>query len=127
MLDRLFSTGSLPALEAMLTFASARHRVIAQNIANVDTPGYRARDLSEREFRKTLADAFAAPRVSFPPRFGTGPAADAGALKPGGNNVDLELEMAKMVKNTVLHTTASALLAHQFAVLREAVAGRVIG
>ena len=58
--------------------------------------------------------------------FKPGPAADAGPVKPGGNNVDLEIEMAKMVRNSALHSTAAALLTHQFALLREAVAGHVI-
>ena len=58
--------------------------------------------------------------------FKTGPAADAGRVKAGGNNVDLEIEMAKMVRNSALHSTAAALLTHQFALLREAVAGHVI-
>jgi flagellar basal-body rod protein FlgB len=117
MLNRLFSAGSLPALESMLTYASRRQRVIATNIANVDTVGFKTRDLAEPDFRKQLAQAFS-------PREGL--AADAGSLKPGGNNVDLEIEMAKMVKNSALHSTVATLLANQFMLLREAIAGHVI-
>jgi flagellar basal-body rod protein FlgB len=124
MLDRLFSSGSLPALEAMLTYASERQRVIATNIANVDTVGYRTQDLPEGDFVHVLDRAFRG--QAGPVRFEARGAEDAGALKPGGNNVDLELEMAKMVRNTALHSTAAALLAHQFSVLREAVAGHVL-
>ena len=115
MLDRLFAGGSLPTLEAMLTYASARQRVIAANIANVDTVGYRARDLAEPDFRSVLGRSL-----------GEGPAADAGIVKPNGNNVDLDIELAKMVRNNALHGTAASLLAQQFALLREAVAGHVI-
>jgi flagellar basal-body rod protein FlgB len=117
MLNRLFGGGSLPTLEAMLTFASRRQRVIATNIANVDTVGYRARDLSAPDFRKALTEAFR-------PREGL--ATDAGTLKPNGNNVDLEIEMARMVRNSALHSTAASLLANQFTLLREAVSGHVI-
>ena len=56
---------------------------------------------------------------------GLAPAADAGTLKPNGNNVDLDLEMAKMVRNQSLHATATALLAQQFSLMREAISGRV--
>jgi flagellar basal body rod protein FlgB len=104
MIERLFSRGSVSTLEAMLAFASKRHQVIAANIANVDTVGYKARDLVD---------------------FRTVPAADAGALKPNGNNVDLEIETAKMVRNSALHSTAAALLAQQFALLREAISGQL--
>jgi flagellar basal-body rod protein FlgB len=120
MLNRLFGRGSLPALEAMLTFASARQKVLAANIANVDTAGYRARDLSETDFQRLLRGQ--EERAAFR----EGPAADAGPLKPGANNVDLELETAKMVRNSALHSTAASLLTHQFALLREAIAGHVI-
>ncbi len=123
MLDRLFRSGSLPALETMLTYASARQRVLAANVANVDTLGYRAQDLPEGDFRRALERALGgeAPPAGFAPA----EAADAGPLKAWGNNVDLELEMAKMARNTLLHGTAAALVAQQFALLREAVSGRV--
>ena len=125
MLGRLFSSGSLPALEALLRFASERQRAIAGNIANVETVGYRTRDLSESGFRQELARVFQGHDLS-PDALRLGPTADAGILKPGGNNVDLEIEMAKMVRNSALHSTAASLLAQQFALLREAIAGHVI-
>ena len=125
MLDRLFSSGSLAALETLLTYASERQRVIATNLANVDTLGYRAQDLPDADFQEALDRAFGEERV--PAGFEPRAADDAGPLKPGGNNVDLEVEMAKMVHNTALHHTAAALLAHQFSLLREAVAGHVLG
>jgi len=125
MLGRLFSSGSLPALEALLRFASERQRVIAGNIANVETVGYRARDLSESGFRQELARVFRGHDLG-PDALRVGPAADAGALKPGANNVDLEIEMAKMVRNNALHSTAASLLAHQYSLLREAISGHVI-
>ena len=56
---------------------------------------------------------------------GLAPTGDAGTLKPDGNNVDLDLEMAKMVRNQSLYTTAAALLAQQFSLMREAISGRV--
>jgi flagellar basal-body rod protein FlgB len=124
MLDRLFAGGSLPALEAMLTFAAERQRLIAANIANVDTLGYRTRDLPEGEFRRALDGAFGG--SGLPARVEARESDDGGILKPGGNNVDLEVEMAKMVRNSVLHSTAATLLAHQFSLLREAVCGHVI-
>ena len=124
MLNRLFAGGSLPALEAMLTFASARQKLLAANIANVDTLGYKTRDLSEPGFQRLLERLLGGQEERV--EFKTGPAADAGRVKPGGNNVDLEIEMSKMVRNSALHSTAASLLAQQFAMLREAVAGHVI-
>lgn len=123
MLDRLFRSGSLPALETLLTYASARQRVLAANVANGDTLGYRTQDLPEGDFRRALERAFGG--EASPAGFNPSETADAGPLKAGGNNVDLELEMAKMARNTLLHGTAAALVAQQFALLREAVSGHV--
>ena len=124
MLNRIFNGASLSASEAMLLFAADRQKVIAANIANVDTAGYRTRDLSDADFKRQLDNLFSS--KGKPVVIRSGPAADAGPLKPNGNNVDLEVEMAKMVRNSALHSTAAALLAQQFTLLREAIAGRVL-
>jgi flagellar basal-body rod protein FlgB len=123
MLDRLFAGGSLPALEAMLAFADERQRLIATNVANVDTIGYRTQDLSDADFHRMLAGALGA--RGLPARVEDREANNQGTLKAGGNNVDLEVEMAKMVRNSDLHSTAATLLAHQFSLLREAVSGHL--
>ena len=124
MLNRLFNGASLSASEAMLIFASNRQKVIAGNIANADTAGYRTQDVSEADFKRQLDNLFNS--KGKPVVIRSGPAADAGVLKPNGNNVDLEIEMAKMARNTALHSTAAAILAQQFTLLREAIAGRVL-
>jgi flagellar basal-body rod protein FlgB len=125
MLESMFDRGSVPALELILSWSSARHRVIAANVANAQTPGYRAQDLSEREFRSALARALAGgpAATGLVPR----PAETAGIVKPDGNNVDLEVEMGRMARNGMLHTFAATLLAQQLGQMREAVAERVIG
>src|SRR5687767_295040 len=104
MLNRIFRGASLSASEAMLKFASKRQEAIAANIANVDTAGYRAKDLSEADFKRQLDRLFSGSGAAVVIR--SGPAADAGPVKANGNNVDLEIEMAKMVRNTALHGTA---------------------
>ena len=124
MLNRIFNGASLSASEAMLIFAANRQKVIAGNIANADTAGYRTQDLSEADFKRQLDNLFSS--KGKPVVIRSGAAADAGPLKPNGNNVDLELEMAKMARNTALHSTAAAILAQQFTLLREAIAGRVL-
>ena len=124
MLNRIFKGTSLSASEAMLMYAADRQKVIAANIANVDTAGYKTRDLSEADFKRQLDNLFSS--KGKPVVIRSEPAADAGPLKPNGNNVDLEIEMAKMVRNSALHSTAASLLAQQFALLREAIAGHVI-
>lgn len=124
-------------------YTSARHKAIANNIANVETVGYKAMDVPAAEFEKALARAFdeqrrsptgefrmAAARGVLPTpeglRFRTVEAKEAGILRHIENNVDLDLEMGKLAKNGGLHNLAASLLSHQFSVLREAVSERVI-
>ena len=52
MLSGLFQATTIPVLEQMVSFAQARHIVLAGNIANMDTPGYQAHDLLGRGVSK---------------------------------------------------------------------------
>src|SRR3989442_15328046 len=63
MLSGLFNSTTIPALGEVLNFAQARHTVLAGNIANVNTPGYRLRDLSQTEFQQRLKEAMDASRA----------------------------------------------------------------
>ena len=57
MLPTLFDNTTIPILQEVASFAQARHHVLAGNIANVDTPGYRVRDLSVDTFQERLKEA----------------------------------------------------------------------
>ena len=47
-LENLTNRGAMPALEATLAYAESRHRMLAENVANWQTPGYKARQLDAR-------------------------------------------------------------------------------
>ena len=57
MLSSLFQSSTIPVLEQVVNFTEARHGVLAGNIANLDTPGYRTRDLSPALFQERLKEA----------------------------------------------------------------------
>src|SRR6201991_187215 len=57
MLSSLFKSSSLPVLEQVVNFTETRHGVLAGNIANLDTPGYKTRDLSPELFQQRLKEA----------------------------------------------------------------------
>ena len=60
MYESIFGSTAIPVLEQVVNFAQARHHVLAGNIANLDTPGYRVRDLSVGDFQKRLRQAIEA-------------------------------------------------------------------
>src|SRR3989304_8216524 len=72
MLSTLFGTSSVPLLEQVVNFTEARHGVLAGNIANIDTPGYKTRDLSPELFHEKLKEAVEASHATTAPAYGNG-------------------------------------------------------
>ena len=60
MINKMFDSTTIPVLEQVINFSQARHAVLAGTIANMDTPGYRVRDLSPEMRRKLTHDNAAA-------------------------------------------------------------------
>ncbi|QDU49718.1 flagellar basal body rod protein FlgB [Gimesia panareensis] len=57
MIDQILNSNTLPLLEKMAAFAERRQEVLAGNIANIDTPGYKMRDLPVADFQQALQEA----------------------------------------------------------------------
>jgi flagellar basal-body rod protein FlgB len=56
-LTDLTERGNIPVLEKVMAFAEARQNVLAENIANLETPGYRPQQLSPEDFQAELRRA----------------------------------------------------------------------
>ena len=52
----MFESTTIPLLQEVVNFAQARHGVLVGNMANLDTPGYRTRDLSVDVFQDRLKE-----------------------------------------------------------------------
>ena len=59
MLQPLFESSTIPLLEKVAAFGERRQEVLAGNIANIDTPHYKTRDLPVEAFQQALRDAVA--------------------------------------------------------------------
>lgn len=117
---------------AMATHAGTRQAVVAQNVANADTPGYAARDITP--FHDLVSSG---PRVAgqVATRDGhlhgqmSGAQADVfnrdGALSdPNGNSVSLELEMLHSVATKRQHDRALAIYKSSMTILRTSLGKR---
>jgi len=103
-------------LTGVLDVASLRHRVIAQNVANVNTPGYHRQELI---FDKMLASQQSGSLA------GVNIVEDETAIpRADGNTVQLDREMADLAKNQLLYNAAVQLLSSRLGTLRAAIAGR---
>jgi flagellar basal-body rod protein FlgB len=109
-------------LARLLDVYSVRHRVIAQNVANVNTPNYHRLDVAfEDAFARALSshDPAALLRVQ--------PAVVENAEGPeraDGNNVDIDTEMSGLEKNTLLYRTFVQIIASRVATQRSAITGQ---
>jgi flagellar basal-body rod protein FlgB len=56
-IDRLMASPTTRAVELSAAFAEERQRVLAENLANVDTPDYQTKILDPRAFQKSLRAA----------------------------------------------------------------------
>jgi flagellar basal-body rod protein FlgB len=117
-----FST--IDTLQQALTYHRERHTVLAGNVANLDTPGYRPVDLVRQPqdgpgtMAVTQDGHLAAPTIS--PDLVTS-FDDGGALQGSdGNAVTLEREMSKIDANRARYATSAELVSRRLAVLRYA-------
>jgi flagellar basal-body rod protein FlgB len=129
MIDRLlFSKASFQEAKAALDSGATRQRVLAANIANANTPGYRAQQvrfeelLSDLEPRSPMtrtdpahlsSQPEPAPLASVEPRNG-------GATN-GINDVEIETEMVELSENAVHYQAIAQLIAGKYRGLMEAI------
>jgi flagellar basal-body rod protein FlgB len=114
----MIDTPLLRGLERVLDLSAFRHQVIATNLANVDTPGYRTRDL--RPFAGEIEQAMAGEEPSFTPV-----AHEIHGLleRPDGNNVSVERESLLLAQNQLRFTVAVAFMKEQFHQISSAISG----
>lgn len=83
MIQGLVNADSIPVLQAAMQFAARRHTLIQHNIANLTTPGFRAKDVSVEGFHAALAQA-----------------ADRRRQRTGGQSGELEFEGNREIEMT---------------------------
>ena len=109
--------------QALAAHSGARLALIAENVANADTPKFRARDLPKfseihNEFGRLALKERTSSSVS-PGQFDTGRAVySGGEMAPNGNDVSLDLMMARSVEVRQDHEMALAVYRSAAAVLR---------
>ncbi|MCX5689651.1 MAG: hypothetical protein NTV94_07695 [Planctomycetota bacterium] len=145
--DDLATAGSGPILEQMLKFAGARQRLLAHNLANIDTPNFVPLDVSPQAFQRHLAKAVAKRRETTGGESGALELSDTDEVSFGGggaapitltpgtssgnilyhdrNNRDVERLMQAVAENQLTFKTTADLLRRQNDLLRSAISQRV--
>ncbi len=117
-------------LKTRMRWLETRQRLLSENVANAETPGYRGRDLKAQDFTRQLQAATSVQLIS------TNPGHVAGATQgdpafatdrsqpfevtPRGNSVSLEEEMMRIAQNQTDHQTATALYSRSLGLIKSA-------
>ncbi|MEN6350756.1 MAG: flagellar basal body rod protein FlgB [Syntrophomonas sp.] len=139
MLEKIFSSSTIPLLNKAMDVASDRDTVIADNIANVDTPNFKRRELIFEEKLKKVLDSQTNRgklNISNPRHIQIGGVNSWQDLQPeiiqmndesyrnDENNVDIDVEMAKRTKNELYYDTLAQSMTQELRLLRLAITGR---
>ncbi|MFP4465467.1 MAG: flagellar basal body rod protein FlgB [Candidatus Goldiibacteriota bacterium] len=137
MIDGIFSSEIYQILEKSLSAASMQHKMVANNIANAETPGYKR---SEVVFQNKLAEILDDSAKNYLPLNITNsrhipimPNMNISDLEPeivtrtetslrtDKNNVDIDSEMSKLAENTASYSTLARLTSLKLGMLKTAI------
>ncbi len=120
------------AIKAKMEWNQSRQKLLAENVANADTPGYRGRDLVKFDFENALngqasnsiATVTTNARHIAARNTGGGSASEFAVQSyettPNGNGVVLEDEMMKVAANQMDYQAATSLYSRSVKLLRTA-------
>ncbi len=130
MPDKISFSKTFQALEQAIKISQKRHSVISSNIANIDTPGYTAKDV---DFQKSLARAIESGHElnldrTHPKHMGqefqTADGADVFEEKRdwnGYNWINIDKEMTRLTQNNLIYRTSVEALLRKIALLKEVI------
>lgn len=129
----LFQNGLIPAYSKLADLAALRHKLVASNIANVNTQGYEKRTMQfDNELRKALDKPRLAGTVTDEMHIPLGDnlnrAPEIDKVKKsdndtGINSVDIDQELADLAQNQITFEFGADMLARKFKALKSAIKG----
>lgn len=136
-MDNLFQREVTPVLEAGMGFAFQKQLVIANNLANVDTPYYKRQTVPEDEFTESLISAIEKREASHPnefnlegkldinwqgnyPRMRMFDGKESGPERHDENSVIVETEMANQAKNELKMSAMQQLFKKHMMMMKDA-------
>jgi flagellar basal-body rod protein FlgB len=119
----------LSMLRTRMQWHQARQEVLAENVANADTPNYQARDLAPPDFSRDLSVASSVGLVRTDPNHIVGQSGDSQfaadatdryEIRPRGNAVSHEDEMMKMGSNQMDYEAVTSMYTHSLGLIKMA-------
>lgn len=120
--DMAVTPSQFDLLSKLVDVTVLRHKVLSQNVANVNTPGYRKLSVS---FDETLATHLGRHGEAGISRLAPVIVEDDSTpSRLDGNNVDIDGEMMRLNKNTLLNNAYLQIVATKTAILRRSISGQ---
>ena len=125
MISPLFNDSEYQSIRASLDVAESRQQALANNVANVNTPGFQRRDV-DPIFQQELQRAMQAGDTKTLNELEAKTTIDreTPSFRLDGNNVNLEREMVEIAKNSAQQQVSAALLTKRYQMLRLAITGK---
>ncbi|MFS8651172.1 MAG: flagellar basal body rod protein FlgB [Caldibacillus sp.] len=124
-------TGTIALLEKALDYSAVKQNVIAHNIANADTPNYKAKDVQfsaylhdalEKRIHAKQTDERHIPFQSRDPQIQITTRKNL-RYHHNGNSVDIDYEMAELAKNQIYYQTMTDILSGKLRTLQTVIRG----
>ena len=117
MFDNLLNSTSIQIIKKLQDYVVVKQKVIANNIANVETPGFKAKDVNfKEEFSSALKKGDFSVAMQVKP---TVYVRNDLSLRNDGNNVDLEKEMIELQKNRMKFEVYTEILKNRYRRVRD--------
>jgi flagellar basal-body rod protein FlgB len=128
-------TSTIDTLSTALDFGSARLQTISNNLSNISTPGYKRKDVSFQAMLDAAnGDDAGVGMTQTDPRdlsldgSSAQPTPDIvtqtdGAMRPDGNNVDVDAESARLASAQIYYSGAAQMIKGRFSEMKYAVSG----
>lgn len=125
MIEALFNQPNYLAAKKTLDAVALRQEAINNNLANLETPGYKRVDLApnfEQELEKATASNDVQQISSLSPALTVDTTAKASSKD--GNTVNLEQELMRMNQNAMTHSLETQMVSNMLAKMRLAIKGQ---
>jgi len=124
--------GTIQTLEKSLAYSTAKNRIIADNIANVDTPNYKAKKVVFKNVLASTMDKTIQNKRTHSKHFSFRNMVDQSYVvrentntmyNHNGNNVDIDQEMAELAKNQIYYQAVVDRLNGKFSIIEKVIRG----
>lgn len=128
--EKMSNLNLITLLEKAMNGSALQHSVLANNIANVNTPGYKRGEVNFRSCFDEALDNRLGLETTSPLHLNRLNQKNSReividtqtTLRNDGNNVDIDVELATMAENNIYFNSLAQLLSSQLSMLRQAIA-----